>query len=70
MVIFIKFYFLEEFIFYFKYVRELQFDEKPDYQYLRDLFKKLLSRNDLYNDFVFDWCIPKVIYINNLFLER
>lgn len=53
---FIKnFYFLEEFVQFFKYVRELQFEEKPDYQFIKDLFKKLLIKNEWYNDFNFDW---------------
>ncbi len=38
-------------------MRELQFDEKPDYQYIKDLFKKLLMKNELYNDFNFDWVL-------------
>ncbi len=46
---------IDEFILYFKYVRELQFDEKPDYQYLKDLFKNLAVKLKLYNDFMFDW---------------
>lgn len=58
---FIKnFYFLEEFVQFFKYVRELQFEEKPDYQFIKDLFKKLLIKNEWYNDFNFDWLLrPK-----------
>ena len=45
----------EEFIYYFKYVRELQFTDNPDYSYLKEMFSKLFSRNTYVNDFVFDW---------------
>lgn len=45
---------------YMKCVRMLQFEEKPDYSLYRDFFKKLLLRTDT-NDFLFDWCLLKVI---------
>ena len=47
---------LDEFVDYFKYIRGLQFDEKPDYKYLNDLVKKVMISNNFYNDFKFDWC--------------
>ena len=31
----------KEFILYFNYVRKLQFEEKPDYVFLKNLFKKV-----------------------------
>jgi hypothetical protein len=40
----------EEFNQYFTYVRNLQFEEKPDYQYLRNIFKKLMDKNDYFYD--------------------
>jgi len=33
----------------------LGFEEDPDYNYLRDLFKKVLEKNNDKNDFLFDW---------------
>ncbi len=54
-----KVFILEEFTQYLNYVRELQFDEKPDYQYLKDLFKKLLYKHHLTNDFEFDWHVAE-----------
>ena len=45
----------DEFSSYFNYIRELQFDEKPDYQYLRDLFRKMLMKNEYVYDLNFDW---------------
>jgi hypothetical protein len=45
----------DEFNYYFKYVRELQFDEKPDYAKLKEIFSKLFSRCGFIYDYVFDW---------------
>jgi casein kinase 1 len=33
----------------------LGFEEDPDYNYLRGLFKKVMEKNKLENDFEFDW---------------
>ena len=33
-----------EFVVYFQYVRSLRFDDKPDYSYLRKLFRDLFVR--------------------------
>ena len=49
----------EEFIDYIKYVRKLDFEENPDYNYLKGLFISALSRNELKNDLLFSWIINK-----------
>ena len=41
------------------YCRNLKFEEKPDYNYLRKLFKDLMSRNGFDNDYNYDWVIKK-----------
>jgi serine/threonine protein kinase len=46
---------IDEFIEYLKYVRELQFDQKPDYSYLSGLFHNIMKNYDYKNDFIFDW---------------
>jgi casein kinase 1 len=48
-----------EFQIYLNYCRGLRFEEKPDYSYLRRIFKELMVRENLGNDMVFDWCLPK-----------
>ena len=49
----------EEFSSYLMYCRNLKFEEKPDYNYLRKLFKDLMSRNGFDNDYNYDWVIKK-----------
>ena len=46
-----------EFVDYFKYVRQLAFDEKPNYHYMRSLFRDLFERKGYQHDFMFDWTI-------------
>jgi len=45
-----------EFVSYFNYCRTLRFLDKPDYTYLRRLFKELFFREGNSYDFTFDWC--------------
>lgn len=40
---------------YLRYVRRLDFFEKPDYGYLRKLFQDLFDRKGYQSDAVFDW---------------
>lgn len=44
-----------EFVTYFEYIRLLTFEEKPDYGYVRDLFKTVWTRYNFELDFAFDW---------------
>ncbi|XP_031100075.1 casein kinase 1-like [Ipomoea triloba] len=48
-----------EFISYFHYCRSLRFEDKPDYSYLKRLFRDLFIREGYQFDFVFDWTILK-----------
>eukprot|EP01065_Artemidia_motanka_P042578 TRINITY_DN573_c0_g2_i1.p1 TRINITY_DN573_c0_g2~~TRINITY_DN573_c0_g2_i1.p1 ORF type:complete len:343 (+),score=101.10 TRINITY_DN573_c0_g2_i1:68-1030(+) len=45
----------EEFRTYLNYVKSLGFEDKPDYQYLRQLFRDLFVREGYQMDFVYDW---------------
>ena len=49
----------EEFNNFIKYVRNLDFEQNPDYSYLKGLFISVLSRNELKNDLLFSWITNK-----------
>uniref|UniRef100_A0A0G4HR05 Casein kinase I n=1 Tax=Chromera velia CCMP2878 TaxID=1169474 RepID=A0A0G4HR05_9ALVE len=46
-----------EFMTYLNYCRSLRFEDRPDYAYLRRLFKDLFFREGYMYDFIFDWTI-------------
>ena len=66
---------IDEFREYFKYVRELQFNEEPNYELLFGLLNNAMKKNKIKNDFKFDWCLnentnnsgEKFISTENLF---
>ncbi|KAJ7877596.1 kinase-like domain-containing protein [Mycena olivaceomarginata] len=45
----------DEFSAFLNYTRALRFDAKPDYSYLRKLFRALIVRKGYQDDYVFDW---------------
>lgn len=49
----------KEFASFFHYCRSLRFDDKPDYAYLKVLFRELFIREGFQFDFVYDWTILK-----------
>ena len=54
----------KEFATYLKYVRDLGFDEQPNYSYLRKLFRDLFVSKGFEYDRVFDWTIKKFFMIH------
>ena len=59
----------KEFSDYIKYVKNLKFEENPDYNYLRGLFLNVLNKNNYKNNYEFSWLnnkkIKKKLKINN-----
>ncbi|KAJ3202196.1 serine/threonine protein kinase, partial [Entophlyctis luteolus] len=51
--------FPNEFVAYLNYTRSLRFDDKPDYSYLRKIFRDLFVREGYHYDYVFDWTVVK-----------
>ena len=51
-------YCLVEFSTYLNYCRSLRFEDKPDYSFLRKMFKELFYKHNYDWDFVYDWCLP------------
>lgn len=47
--------FNKEFSTYLTYCRSLEFNEKPDYQYLRKIFRDLANKEKIKYDNVYDW---------------
>ena len=52
---------------YLRYSKELQFEDEPDYKYLKKLMRRTVEVEKLYNEKVFDWVLIAVslIRINN-----
>lgn len=50
----------QEFAIYLNYCRNLKFDEKPDYGFLRKLFKDLFFLKGYEYDYLYDWLLPNV----------
>ena len=48
-----------EFATYLRYCRSLRFDDRPDYAYLRGLFRDLYLREGYADDCIFDWTLMK-----------
>lgn len=62
--------FPSEFATYLNFCRSLRFDDKPDYSYLRQLFRNLFHRQGFTYDYVFDWNMLKFGGRNNDESER
>eukprot|EP00357_Protocruzia_adherens_P027714 CAMPEP_0115034482 /NCGR_PEP_ID=MMETSP0216-20121206/40681_1 /TAXON_ID=223996 /ORGANISM="Protocruzia adherens, Strain Boccale" /LENGTH=364 /DNA_ID=CAMNT_0002413383 /DNA_START=29 /DNA_END=1123 /DNA_ORIENTATION=+ len=45
----------EELKIYINYARNLKFEEKPDFRYVKGLFTELLAKLKFENDYIFDW---------------
>uniref|UniRef100_A0A7N0TBP1 non-specific serine/threonine protein kinase n=1 Tax=Kalanchoe fedtschenkoi TaxID=63787 RepID=A0A7N0TBP1_KALFE len=51
--------FPSEFVLYFHYCRSLRFEDKPDYSYLKRLFRDYFIREGYQFDYIFDWTVLK-----------
>lgn len=59
----------EEMATYLRYVRRLDFFEKPDYDYLRKLFTDLFERNGYVFDYEYDWAGKPLVSAEGLGAE-
>ena len=50
----------QEFATYLHYVKALKFEEKPDYPYLKNLFKVLFKKLGYEMDYKYEWVKPNV----------
>merc|ERR1719265_818944 len=49
-----------EFRSYFEYCRSLRFEDRPDYAYLKRLFKELFYRKGFQYDNMYDWTVQNM----------
>ncbi|VAI37722.1 unnamed protein product [Triticum turgidum subsp. durum] len=54
-----------EFISYFHYCRSLRFEDRPDYSYLKKLFRDVFVREGYQFDYVFDWTALKYPHMSS-----
>ena len=47
--------YLEQFIDYMSYVKNLKFEEKPDYMFIKRMFKDLFYQSETKWNYVYDW---------------
>ena len=52
---------LGEFVTYLNFCRSLKFEDKPDYAYLRQLFRSLFHKLGYTYDYVFDWNTARIV---------
>ena len=43
---------------YLNYCKNLRFEDKPDYSYILNLFKEMMTDNQMEFDYVYDWTKP------------
>lgn len=59
---------LGEFAKYLTYVRSLRFEDEPDYNYCKLLFRDLFKKQGYVYDYQYDWVLKRmviVLYLNN-----
>ena len=68
--------FPEELKLFINYIKNLDFTEVPDYEYLKNLLIKVMNKCKFENDFWYDWCKEKskikkdtIIFTNNYGIE-
>lgn len=54
---------------YLRYVRRLDFFEKPDYEYLRTLFTELFERKGYTFDYTYDWVGRQIVSSTPMLLK-
>ena len=64
-----------EFVHYLNYCKNLKFEERPDYDFLKGLFGRLLGLvitnfNIRRNELIFDWCFKDVDYIWKKYIDK
>ena len=59
---------LGEFVTYLNFCRSLKFEDKPDYAYLRQLFRSLFHKLGYIYDYVFDWNTARIVSCDHCYI--
>ena len=59
-----------EFITYVNYCRNLKFEDKPDYTYLKKIFKERFVKEGFQFDYVYDWILVPMSTRNPTFSTK
>lgn len=59
-----------EFITYVNYCRNIKFEDKPDYTYLKKIFKERFVKEGYYYDYVYDWILVPMSTRNPTFSTK
>ena len=62
--------FPNEFIQFIKYTRKLEFEEDPDYKFLRGLLTSVMEKENIKFDFFYDWLKEAPNITDNISIER
>ena len=54
---------VDEFLKYFKHIKELKFEDEPNYEYLHQIFNERLAKEEAVSKITFDWLDNKVHFI-------
>ena len=44
------------------YVQSLRFEDKPDYNYLKKIFRVLFMNEEFELDYIYDWALPPQVF--------
>ena len=62
--------FPRQFMEYIEYTKNMEFEQEPDYDYLRGLFRQVMNEREYKFDYIYDWCQPKEKRKNNVIIVK
>ena len=62
--------FPRQFMEYIEYTKNMEFEQEPDYDYLRGLFRQVMNEREYKFDYMYDWCQPKEKRKNNVIIVK
>ena len=62
--------FPRQFMEYIEYTKNMEFEQEPDYDYLRGLFRQVMNEREYKFDYMYDWCLPREKRKNNVIIVK